>query len=175
MAAPSPRASTAARVGPSGAILAVALGGFSLTTDLPGTVALVVAGAGVATALVLRAITGGRRSDSAAAVVLLTIGVLGASAPDTRWAALGGGASVLALMLWLSDEPGRVAGGPRRALPAIGVTGLAFAGAWLSSTLLPSSPVSIGIVAGLLVVVILLATTLLARPAWIEREASTPA
>jgi hypothetical protein len=164
------RESAAGRVGVSSGVLAVALGLFSLTTTLPWVVALIVAGAGAAAAIALRSFSSGRRTDAAALLALFTLGVLAITAPDTPEAGVAGGVVVLALLLWLADEPGRLSGGMRRALPALGVTSLAFGVAWTSAFLLPAVRVPTGVIAGLLVAVILLVTLLLARPETLEAE-----
>ncbi|MGB6501791.1 MAG: hypothetical protein WBG19_10445 [Thermoplasmata archaeon] len=170
MAAPAPRTISSTGVGLSAGVLLVAIEAFALTTTLPWIVAIIVGGSGGATAILLRLFSGGRRTDSAALVVLLVLGVLAVTAPDSPVAGAAGGLVVLALLLWLADDPERLSGGMRRAIPAIGVAGLAFGVAWVSAFLLPSTRVPTGVIAGLLVAVILLATALLARPEILEEE-----
>jgi len=167
-----PRPIAEPRAGLSSALLAGAVLLFGLTTGFHWEVALVIAGAGAAAAIALRVISAGRRSDTAAAIVILTLGVLALAAPDSWLAGLAGGVAVLAMLTWLADEPGRVAGGARRALPAVGVVGLLFGVTWVCAFLLPPTRVPTGVIGGLLVAVILLVTSLLARPELIESEPS---
>ncbi len=159
-----------AGAGASAVILVAAIVLFGLTTRLPFFFATAVGAAGAAAAIVLRVVSSGRSTDAATLLILLVLGVLAATAPDSRGAGLAGGIVILALLLWLADEPGRVRGGMRRAATAVGVVGLAFAVAWASAFLIPLAVVPTGVIGGLLVVVILLATTLFARPDILERE-----
>ncbi|MGP8077257.1 MAG: hypothetical protein ACLQD8_05295 [Thermoplasmata archaeon] len=170
MALPGRRTIATARVGLPGVLLAVTVEMFGLTTTLPWAVALVVGGAGIAAAIAVRTRSAGRRTDTAALLVLLVLGVLALTAPDTPLTGIAAGLVVLAFLLWLADEPGRVSGGARRALPAVGVTALAFGIAWVGAFLLPAARVPIGVVGGLLVAVILLAALLLGRPEQLEQE-----
>jgi hypothetical protein len=170
MVTTGPRSIATARVGLSTAILGVALELFGLTTSFPWYIALVLGGSGAGAAIALRLVSGGQRTDTAALLVLLDLGVLAAGAPDTRAAGIAGGVVVLALLFWLADEPGHVSGGMRRALPTIGLVSLAFGVAWVSAFLLPPTSVPTGAIAGVLVGVVLLATILFARPELIERE-----
>jgi len=170
MATMRPRRIATARVGLSAVILVGAIELFALTTLVPWMLALILGGAGASAAIALRAISGGRRTDGAALLVLLVLGVLAAGAPDTESVGIGGGVAVVALLLWLADEPGRVSDGMRRALPTVGLVALAFGVAWVSAFLLPSASVPTGVIGALLVVVILLAATLFGRPELLERE-----
>jgi len=172
MAAPNPRPMATARASLPAAVLVVALELFGLLTSFPWFLSLPIGGAGAVGAIVLRARSAGRQTDAAVLVVLLTLGILALGAPYTWSAGLLGGLVVLALLLWIADEPGRVANGARRALTGIGVVTLAFGVAWLSAFLLPSTHASVGVVAGFLVAVILLASVLLGQPELIERESS---
>ena len=175
MATTGPKPIIAGRVGPAGAILGAALVVFGLTTDLPWIVAFLLAASGIVAALVLRARTSGARSDAAIGIVLLVIGVLAAAAPPVPLSGLLGGATVLAFLAWLADEPGRVRGAVRRGLAAVGLTGVAFALAWASAFLLPSTPTPVGVAAGLIVLAIFLAALLLGRPDLFRREPSLTA
>lgn len=170
MAEGAPRRIATARPGASAAILAAAVEVFALTTTLPWVASIAIGAAGIAAAILLRTISEGRRTNTAAGIVLLVLGLLATAAPDSRLAGTAGGLAVLALLLWLADEPGRVAGGMRRALPAVGVAGLGFAVAWVSAFLLPVARVPTGVIAALLVAVLLLATVLFARPELLELE-----
>ncbi|MFY9716921.1 MAG: hypothetical protein WAK40_03175 [Thermoplasmata archaeon] len=170
MAVPGAQPIAASRLGLSSGILAGALVLFGLTTDFRWEIALVIAGAGAAAAIALRLVSGGGRTDAASLIVLLTLGVLALAAPDSWSAGLAAGVGVLALLGWLADEPGRVTGGERRAVPAIAVVGLIFGVTWVSAFLLPPTRVPTGVVGGLLVAVILLVTALLARPELLESE-----
>lgn len=170
MAEGGPQRIATPRPGLSAGVLAVTVELFALTTVLWWPLALAVGGAGAAAAIALRHLSGGRRTDTSAGLVLLVVAVLAIAAPDSRAAGLTGGLVVLALLLWLADEPGRVGNGMRRALPTVGVVGLAFAAAWASAFLFPATSVPTGVIGGLLVLVILLATALLARPELIEEE-----
>jgi hypothetical protein len=170
MSTAGPRTISTGRAGLSSALLGAAIVFFSLTTDLPWYAAFTIAGTGVVAAVVLRARSAGTRSDPAALIVLLSIGVLAGGAAPTRLAGAAGGLTILAFLLWLADEPGRVEGAVRRALPAVGLAGLAFGISWMSAFLLPSTPQPIGIAGGLLVLVIFLAAVLLGRPELFRRE-----
>ena len=172
MASAPARTTAASRAGLSAGILAAGIELFGLVTSWPWAVAVVVGGVGAAAAIAVRARSEGRQGNLATAIFLVVLGVLAFGAPDTEAAGLGGGIAVLALLLWLADEPGRVTGGMGRALPTIGLVALAFGVAWFSAFLLPTTRTPTGVVAGLLVVVILLAAILLARPKLLEREPS---
>jgi len=167
-AGPRPRAE--ARVGLSSGVLLGALLVFALTTELPWDLAVFVAASGGAAAVSLRVASGGRRSGTAVLIVLLDLGILAAAAPNSWPAGLAGGVAVLGLLGWLADEPGRVTGAMRRAVPSLAVTGLAFGVAWVSAFLLPATQVPTGVVGALLVAVLLLATALLTRPEALEQE-----
>jgi len=171
VAAPAARRLVTPRFGIASVFLLATLGFFGLTTVLPWEFALVLVAAGGAAAIALRVASAGGRTNSAAIVVLVVIGILAAGAPDAWLAGVAGGASVLALLAWLADDPGRVAGSMRRAVPTLAVAGLAFLVAWGSAFLLPTSQVPTGVIAALLVGVLLIATLLLARPDVLEREA----
>ena len=170
MPAPGPRPISTGRAGITSALLGAALVVFSLTTDLPWYVAFSLAGTGIVVAVLLRTRSGGLRSDSAALIVLLVIGILAGGAAPTRLAGAAGGLTVLAFLLWLADEPGLVRGAVRRAMPAVGLAALAFGIAWMSAFLIPSTPEPIGIAGGLLVLVIFLAAVLLGRPELFRHE-----
>ncbi|HTP53842.1 MAG TPA: hypothetical protein VML94_02620 [Thermoplasmata archaeon] len=170
MASPSARPIASARVGVSSVLLVGALVLFGLTTEFRWEIAILIGGAGAAAAIALRVVSHGRSTNTAVVVALLTIGVLALAATDSWSAALAGGVAVLALLVWLSDEPGRVAGGERRAALAIGIVGLIFGVTWFCAFLLPPTRVPTGVVGGLLVAVILLVTALLARPELLESE-----
>lgn len=170
MAAPEPRTIATGRAGITSGLLGAAILFFALTTDFPWYTAFAVAGTGVVAAVVLRSRSGASRSDPAALIVLLAIGVLAGGAAPTRLAGAAGGLTMLAFLLWLADEPGRVHGAVRRALPAVGLAALAFGIAWVSAFLLPSTPEPIGLAGGLLVLVIFLAAVLLGRPELFRRE-----
>lgn len=170
MASPGPRPMATPHAGIPGVLLVGAMEFFAIQTAFPLLLSVLVAGTGAGAAILLRTTTGGRRTDAAALVILLALGLLAVGAPYTWGAGLAGGAVVLALLFWLADEPGRVSGGTRRALPAVGVTALAFGIAWVAAFLLPSAPTSAGVVGGILVLVILLAAILFSRTDLIERE-----
>jgi hypothetical protein len=166
-----PRAVSPNRVGYSAVLLIGAVELFSVESGFAWYLALAVGAAGAVSAVVLRSVSGGRHSNIAAALVLLVVGGLATDVPDAWTAGLAGGAVVIALLVWLADEPGRVGHASRRSLPALGIVALAFGVAWVSSFFLPTTPASTGLVAGILVIVVLLAATLFARPEWVEREA----
>lgn len=173
--AAGPKPLISGRAGPAGGVLGAALVLFALTTDLPWVAGFLLAASGIVAALVLRARTVGARSEAAVGIVLLVIGVLAAAAPDAPVAGIAGGATVLAFLAWLADQPGRPRGNVVRALPSVALAGVAFAIAWTSAFLLPSTRAPVGLAAGLLVLAIFLAALLLGRPDLFRREPSLTA
>jgi hypothetical protein len=172
MIIPEPRPSVRSVLGPTFVVLLAGLLGFALFGTLP-----IVEGIGVAL-VGLGAAAGVRMSRSpgvrawAPVGPLLALGILAVAASPAAIPALYGGATALAFLLWVSDDPNRLPGGPQRAagrllLPAIGL-----AIAWSSSFLLPRGVGSIGIAAALLAAVIVLVALLLRAPEFIARDAS---
>ena len=159
-------------VGPTFGLLVAALAGFALLGTLPLLEGLAVAGAGPLVAAVLR--SGRFRSAHGYAPIapLVSLGLLSLAASPTPVPALVGGATALTFLWWLSDDPDRLPGGPRRAAGRLLVPALGLAIGWTSSFLLPSGVGSLGVAAALLGVVLVLVAFLLRAPELVDREAT---
>ena len=102
--------------------------------------------------------------------VLVALGATAIASPLGLLPELLAGASGLAVLVWLADDPGRPVGGVARARLTVGVPALALGIAWSSALLLPSSSASIGVAAGLLVFAIVTVAVLIGQPSMFDRE-----
>ncbi len=141
------------------ALLAVLglLGGFPL---LLGPV-LAVVGVGVASLLRRRRPAGPSWVEPVPA--LLVLATLAFSAPVATSTELAAGASSLALLLWLADDPARRVGVGRRAVPIVALAGLAFALGWTLTLVVSAPTAEIGLAGGLLAVALVVVTVVLLR------------
>jgi hypothetical protein len=85
-----------------------------------------------------------------------------------------GGASGLAILVWLADDPSRPAGGVLRAQNTLGIAAVALGIAWMSALLLPSNSAPIGVAAGLLVLIVAAVAFLFGQPELFDREEPSP-
>jgi len=144
-------------------ILGAAMVLFALVGRLPALVALGVGTVGVVGSAAWR-----RRRHPAAPTLsplpaLAALAILAAYSPAIPSAELFGGVATLALLLWLADDPGRPAGGGRRAVLALGSCGLGVAVAWAIVLSLPTLPHTVGWAGGLLALILFVLAWLLAR------------
>jgi len=160
-------------VGPTFALLAAGLVGFALLGTLPLVGGILVALGGVAAAAGLR-MSGWRGAHAYAPIApLVSLGILAVAAAPTAIPALYGGAAALAYLLWLSEDPDRLAGGPGRAAGRLLVPGIGLALAWTSSFLLPGGVATVGIAAAFLGGVLVLVALLLRAPVLLERDVTS--
>ena len=103
---------------------------------------------------------------------LASLAILAVAAAPTAIPAVYGGATALAFLLWLSEDPDRLAGGPGRALGRLLVPGIGLVLAWTSSFLLPGGAATVGIAAALLGGVLVLIAWLLRAPQILDRDAA---
>ena len=156
------------------ALLAVVAGLFGWTTGLPDGTGAFVAVVGVGIAGVLRPPTWFPRLRPFAAVpAVLGLAVVASFSALGLVPELLAGASGVALLVWLADDPARPAGGPARAQLTIGVPALALGIAWASALLLPSDSASLGVAVGLLVFVLAAVAYLVGQPTTFDRDPSS--
>jgi hypothetical protein len=148
---------------------------FALSTDLPWYFAVTLALAGVGGSVALRRADDLAMVEFAAAPALVAVGGIALAAPATPAAALLGGGCALAVLLWLSDDPARTAGGVRRAVPTVLVAGLAFVVAWGSALILPETSGELGLAGGLLALSLVLIAVIVGWPHLLEREPAATA
>ncbi|HLM91058.1 MAG TPA: hypothetical protein VK424_03270 [Thermoplasmata archaeon] len=172
MSAPEVGSRFGRAVGPTFALLAAGLLGFALLGTLPLFEGLLVAVAGLGFAAALR--QSGWRGLHAYAPVgpLVSLGILAVASTPSAIPALYGGATALAFLLWLSEDPDRLAGGPGRAIGRLLLPGIGLALAWTSSFLLPGGDATVGIAAALLGGVLVLVALFLRAPEILERDAT---
>jgi hypothetical protein len=158
----------------SWALLAVVAGLFGYVTGLPNASGLIVAVAGV--------LIGGflRRSPTpppiralAPVPAVLGLTAVAAVSPLGLLPELLAGASGIAILAWLADDPGRPAGGLGRAQLTVGIPAVALGIAWTSALLLPSNSASLGVAVGLLVFVVAAIAFLIGQPTTFDREATS--
>jgi len=148
------------------AVFGVAAGFLGLLGFLPLPVGPVVGALGVVGSTVLR--TRPRLRPAAPLPGLAALAVLSLAAPAGPSTDLFAGATGLAFLLWLSDDPLRPTGGGRRALPTIAPAALAVGLAWGITLGLAGQPQQVGLAGGLLVAALVLLAWLfagLSRPA----------
>jgi hypothetical protein len=160
------------RLGWTTLLFAPALAGFATFGTLPLLEGLAVALVAVGLAVAARLVRSSRLRSLAPVPPLLALAVLAVVAVPTPLAALYGGLTALALLLWLADDPDRLPGGPSRAVGRLVVPVVGFALAWTSSFLLPGSVAPVGAGIALLVAVVVLAALLLRRPELFDRDAA---
>jgi len=152
------------------ALLLAAAAALGYLSGYPGRLGPVVAVAGVVLAAALRA-TPWRTVAAYAPVPALAVLVLEAVAsPVGLGVELIAGASGVAFLLWLADDPARPVGGSLRSLPTVAVPGLALGIAWSSAFFLPSGSVPLGVAGGLLALTVALVAFLVGRPQFFDRE-----
>lgn len=146
-----PRGGGCLTLGIFGLVLAV----LGLLSGLPWLLGPVIGVAGVLLSSRLRASTR-LRSELALLPGLAAMATLLFASPIAPSTELFGGLASLAFLLWLADDPARAPGGGRRAVPTLGLAGLAFGLAW--SITLPFGPAApdIGLASGLLVAALVL-------------------
>lgn len=143
-------------------LAAVAAALFGWVGGLPFLLGPVVGVAGVVGSSLLRS-RPRRGSSFGPWPALLALAAIAVTAPPVSSAELFGGLATLAVLLWLADDPGRPAGGGRRAGLAIGSCAVAVAVAWSLLAVLPRPSGAVGAAGAVLVVVLLLVAYLLVR------------
>jgi hypothetical protein len=158
-----PGAGQGALVTWSGLVLAAAVTLLALVggTLAPGSVAIGLAG--VAGAMVLRRRTRNARSVAPLLPAVASIAVLAVIASPSVATDLAAGVAGLAFLYWCADEPSRPEGVTRRAVPAIGMAGLAVGFAWAITLLGFQGSASLGVAVALLAVGVILMAVLFAR------------
>jgi len=152
------------------ALLLVTTTALGYYSGLPDRSGLLVAGAGVVLAAVLRA-SSYRPVALSAPVPALAVLVLGAVlAPVGLGIELIAGAGGLAFLLWLADDPTRPVGGSARSLPTLAVPALALGVAWSGALFLPAGSVPLGVAGALLALTLAAVAFLVGRPALFDRE-----
>jgi hypothetical protein len=146
-----------------------------LVTDLPWYLAVPLGLGGAFGSVALRRWGGPTGIELAVGPALVGVGALALSSPASPQAALLAGASALAVVIWMSDDPSRSPGALRRAAPTVFVTVLAFVVAWGSALLLPSTPGELGLAGGLLALSLILIAVLLGWPHLLDREPAATA
>jgi hypothetical protein len=145
----------------------VALGGLLLYVGSfarPEWVALLAAAAGVAGGSYLRWDPSPLARSAAPAPPLAALSVVALLAPRTFLVAgLAAVGSVL-FLAWLADDPRRAPGGAGRAVPTLLTASLLVALAWGSSSLVPAGTATLGVAAGLVILVVVAVALLVARP-----------
>lgn len=151
------------------AVAAIAMAVFGLVGGLPALLGPIVGVVGLAASDLWR-----RRPPTGATFgplpVLLGLSAIAVSSPAVPSTELFGGFATVAVLLWLADDPGRPAGGGRRAVLALGSCALAVvvAGAVVLGTHVPHREV--GVAGGVLAFVLLLLSYLLVREAGERRR-----
>jgi len=149
-----------------------AIGGlFGFVTGLPHGEGVITVIAGVLLGgWMQRQRSRGRLRSLAPIPVLVALGATAVASPLGLLPELLAGASGLAVLVWLADDPGRPVGGVARARLTVGIPALALGIAWSSALLLPSSSAPIGVAAGLLVFVLVTVAFLIGWPSTFDRE-----
>ncbi|HXY47088.1 MAG TPA: hypothetical protein VEK13_04240 [Thermoplasmata archaeon] len=149
-----------------------AIGGlFGFVTGLPhGEGAITVIAGVLLGGWMQRQRSRGRLRSLAPIPVLVALGATAVASPLGLLPELLAGASGLAVLVWLADDPGRPVGGVARARLTVGIPALALGIAWSSALLLPSSSAPIGVAAGLLVFVLVAVAFLIGWPSTFDRE-----
>lgn len=145
-------------------LAAVALTLFGLVGGLPYFLGPVVGGVGLAAAAVARR-GSGVGPTFGPLPVLLALGALAVSSPSVPSTELFGGFATVAVLLWLADDPGRPAGGGRRAVVALGSGALAVVIAGTFALVVHVPHAEVGVAGGILAFVLLLVAYLLVREA----------
>ncbi len=155
-------------------VLLGAVGGlFGYLSGLPDALGTIVVVAAVGLGAGLQRIrTRSIAHEAFPAPVVAALVSVAMLSPYGLLAGLLGGASGVALLVWLADDPGRPAGGIGRSTLAIGVPGLAIGIAWASAFLLPPGAASLGVAVALLVFVVVAVAYLIGEPATYDREES---
>jgi hypothetical protein len=161
--APAPR-SAGRRLTPTMLLLALAVVALALDSRLPTGTALVVAAAGYALSMGLRA-TGREAAEEVAPLpVLVALGVLAVETPIAALPELLVGAAGVVFVAWLVDDPSRPPAGLSRGALVWGVPAFAVGIAWASSFLLPSTAASLGVAGALLAGALVTLAYLVSRP-----------
>ncbi len=101
---------------------------------------------------------------------LVAIGGLAVSVPPGAVSELLLGVAVVLFLVWLADDPRRLARGALRAVPTVAIAGLVTVLAWGSAVVLPPTAAPLGVAAALLLAVVALVSLLIARPELIAAE-----
>jgi hypothetical protein len=128
---------------------------------------------GVGLGAVLRRVADPQLKGLAPVPPLVGLGALSLLVPPTATVALLAGIGAVLFLVWLADDPARVAGGVGRAIPTLVIATLAVAVAWGSSSLVPSGSASLGVAAALLLAVVALVSLFVAAPELIGLEEGT--
>jgi hypothetical protein len=166
------RAELLRALGPTFLLLLAGLVGFAFLGTLPLLEGIAVALVGLVAGAACRLSPGSIARGVAPIGPLAALGLLALAASPTAVPALYGGATALALLLWLAEDPDRLPGGPGRAVGRLLIPAAGLAIAWTSSFLLPGGVAGIGIAAALLGGVLVLVALLLRAPDLVDRAAS---
>ena len=154
----------------------VLLGGtacfLGLLGGLPFPVGPAVGALGVAASAIWRTYGRGRGGAVPLVPALVALVVLAVTAPVAASTDLFAGLTGLAFLLWVADDPGRPAGGGRRAAPTIAPAALAVGFAWAITLVLAGQPQEIGLAGGLLAAALVLLAVLFSS---LSRRAPAPA
>jgi hypothetical protein len=156
--------------GPGVVVLGLATVGIAAVSRWPLAVALVIGLAGIAVGLVVRTRPSELARTAAPVPVVVAIGALAARSTLGPVPELLAGATAIALVVWLADDPLRPPAGVRRAGWAWAIPALTVAIAWSSTALLPSSAAPIGVAGAVLVVALVGLAYLARRPELFARE-----
>lgn len=153
----------------------VLLGGTACFLGLLGGLPLLLGPAvgalGVTASALWRTYGRGRGGAVALVPALLALVVLALTAPVAASTDLFAGLTGLAFLLWVADDPGRPAGGGRRAVPTIAPAALALGLAWAITLALAGQPQEVGLAGGLLAAALVLLAVLFSG---LSRHAPAP-
>ena len=157
-------------IGPTVPLLAVAALAVAYGSSLPIAASLLIAAAGVAAGVALRALGPPGAREVFPIPVLLAFGALSAVTVVGPLPILLAGLAGVAFVAWLLDDPDRPPAGAVRgavvwAVPALGV-GLA----WSSSYVLPPTAATLGVASGLAAAALIVLAILVSRPALFDRD-----
>jgi hypothetical protein len=158
---------------PTAPVLVVALVALALDSRLATSAALLVAAVGVAASLGLRANGRPWPAELAPVPVLVALGVLAVETPISPLPELLVGATGVAFVAWLADDPWRPPAGAARGALVWALPGFGVGIAWASTFLLPRSAASLGVAGGLLAAAIIALAYLVSRPDLFDRGDAT--
>ena len=148
----------------SAALFGFAIVLFGLVGGLPLVVGPAVGAGGVIASSLWRRPPRGTDRAIPLLPAIAAIAVLAATSPATSSAELFGGASALAFLVWLADDPARPRGGGRRAGPVVLLVALTVGLSWAITLAVPGRGPQIALAGALLAVAFVLLAILLSRP-----------
>lgn len=134
-----------------------------LVSGLPVLVGPALGVAGVLVASVWRGASGGRPGAVTALPALVALAALTAAAPPAPSSELLAGLAGLVFLVWLADDPARLRGGGRRALPTVASAAVGVALAGTIALAVPTQNLGVGVAGGLVALALLLVAVRLAR------------